>query len=240
MPHAKSEGLNMRKSSMSDISPSSSFQALPEHFKPSSTRARFEELASTYRNTDDQQGRTLARLDDVAAKESEIVRLIQMAKAGRLPPTDQIVDAMGRLDFAKMRENATTLQGKKVIDRARDMTSAGTKAFEEVNRDDDVQEIIERLDIARRKTADDRKAMARKAKSGTAEPADAPAISGKDFMVLAKGVATSADYRRSFVDLFRLLGDIMLSKGPTAADTESLVERMRALAMDMHGSSDMR
>ncbi|KAJ2716780.1 hypothetical protein H4R19_000427 [Coemansia spiralis] len=237
----------MRKSSKSDISPSSSFGPLDEHFKPSSTRARFEELASTYRSADDEYGNSLLRLDGVMEKKGEIVRLIEMAKDGRLPPTDQIVDAMERLDFGKMRQNATTLQGKRVIDRAGDATRAGTRAFKEINEDDDIQEIIEHLNNVRKKTVDDRKAMARKAKVGAAESKDVATAAGKDFLVLAKGVGTSGAVRRSFADLFRLLSDVMQSKVPTADDVreaagegESLVDRMRELATAIRQSPEMR
>ncbi|KAJ1729318.1 hypothetical protein LPJ61_003584, partial [Coemansia biformis] len=236
----------MRKSSESDISPGGDMGPLSEYFKPGSTRARFEELASTYRSTNDRYGQSLARLEGVVEKKGEVVRLVEMAKDGRLPPTDQIVDAMDRLDFGKMREYATTFQGKKIIGNMENATRTGTRAFEEINGEDNAQEVIAKLDSVRKQTVDDRKVIKRKVKQGAAESRDTANIAGKDFLVLAKGVGTSPTFRKSLADFFRLLSDTMQSKAPTgddarkAADSDDLVDHMRGLAMDVRRSPDMR
>ncbi|KAJ2507300.1 hypothetical protein IWW47_001167, partial [Coemansia sp. RSA 2052] len=110
---SKLKGLTKRKSSVADISPGDAFSPLREEYKPDSTRARFEELAQTYRATHDDQGRLLGKLDDAVQKRESLIQLITMAKGGQLPPTNEIVDLVHKMDFDRMREHATTFQGKK-------------------------------------------------------------------------------------------------------------------------------
>ncbi|KAJ2305058.1 hypothetical protein IWW52_006484, partial [Coemansia sp. RSA 2704] len=167
-----------RESIASDISPGDEFRPLDEYFKPGSTRARFEELASTYRSSKDKNGRTLSRFDD----------LMRQKAGGELPPTRQILESINKIDFDSMREYATTFQGKKVIDNLETATNSGTKAFEDINGEDNAQSIIADLDSVRRKTVDDRKVLARKAKQRTEASKDTATVAGKDFLNIAQGV----------------------------------------------------
>ncbi|KAJ2389605.1 hypothetical protein GGI23_005799, partial [Coemansia sp. RSA 2559] len=63
MSDAIKDAFNRRNSEPTDISPGDAFSPLKDEFKPTSTRARFEELVSTYRNTQDVRGRALGGFD---------------------------------------------------------------------------------------------------------------------------------------------------------------------------------
>ncbi|KAJ2070818.1 hypothetical protein GGI09_009413, partial [Coemansia sp. S100] len=91
--------LAKRKSSVADINPGEAFGPLSDDYKPGSTRARFEELASTYRNSNDAQGHALGMLDDAVQKRESLVQLIAKVKEGELPPTSDIVDLVHKMDF---------------------------------------------------------------------------------------------------------------------------------------------
>ncbi|KAJ2845691.1 hypothetical protein IWW36_004680, partial [Coemansia brasiliensis] len=127
MPAEKSD-YTRRESLSSDFSPGDDFGPLDEHFKPGSTRARFEELASTYRSSNDKNGRMLSRFDEMMQKKASLVNIIRMAKGGELPPTYQIVENIHKINFDAMREHATTFQGKKIIDKLETATNSGAKA----------------------------------------------------------------------------------------------------------------
>ncbi|KAJ2781799.1 hypothetical protein H4R18_002660 [Coemansia javaensis] len=221
MPQSdKSEGVASRPPSQSDISPGGDMVPLDEYYKPKSTRARFEELASTYRRASDRNGKMLVRLDQAVEKKTAFLRMIQLAKNGELPPTQRIVGTLQQIDFDKMRTYPTTFQGKKVVDHMETATRSGIRAFEEINGEDGLQNVIESLDSARRKTADDRKLLKSKAKNKAKAPEGAGSSAGKDMLILAKGVGTSASFRKLLGDLFDLANDAVqgkLSKGDADA-----------------------
>ncbi|KAJ2351579.1 hypothetical protein GGF43_003993, partial [Coemansia sp. RSA 2618] len=79
MPADKGD-YTQREAATSDISPGDDFGPLDEQFKPGSTRARFEELAATYRSSKDKNGRMLSRYDIMMEKKAALFQIIQMAK----------------------------------------------------------------------------------------------------------------------------------------------------------------
>ncbi|KAJ2608236.1 hypothetical protein H4S08_004524 [Coemansia sp. RSA 1365] len=240
MSEEKSD-VTRRDSNASDFSPGDNLQPLDETFKPSSTRARFEELVRTYRTATDRNGRTLSKFDYAMEKRSSIFHLIELAKGGELPRTQQIVNTVHNINFDKMRAHTTTFQGKKVIDHLENATNSGANAFEEINGEDDMQIIINDLDNVRKETVDDRKELARKAKQGTSSSKETANIAGSDFLVLAKGVGTSSTFRKAFADLFNLLNDAVQNKKPEEIDTsDSLVDRMRNLIVEVRANPDVR
>ncbi|KAJ2082832.1 hypothetical protein H4R24_001290 [Coemansia sp. RSA 988] len=240
MPEEKSD-FARRNSTGSDFHPGDNFLPLNETFKPDSTRARFEELVRTYRSTTDRNGRTLSKFDYAMEKQASIFHLIELAKGGNLPRTEQIANAVHHFNFDKMREHATTFQGKKVIDNLENTTNSGVKAFEEINGEDDAQNIIADLDNVRKKTIDDRKVLARKAKQGTSASKETANIAGSDFLVLARGIGTSTTFRKAFADFFNLLNDTVQNKTPEERDSsESLVDRMRNLIVEVRANHDVR
>ncbi|KAJ2797373.1 hypothetical protein H4R20_005209, partial [Coemansia guatemalensis] len=140
-----------------------------------------------------------------------------------------------------VREHATTFQGKKVIDNLENTTNSGAKAFEEINGEDDTQSIITDLDNVRKKTIDDRKVLARKAKQGTSTSKETANIAGSDFLVLARGVGTSTTFRKAFADFFNLLNDTVQNKTPEERDSsDSLVDRLRNLIVEVRANPDVR
>ncbi|KAJ1834999.1 hypothetical protein LPJ63_001467, partial [Coemansia sp. RSA 2711] len=219
-----------RESIASDISPGDEFRPLDEYFKPGSTRARFEELASTYRSSKDKNGRTLSRFDD----------LMRQKAGGELPPTRQILESINKIDFDSMREYATTFQGKKVIDNLETATNSGTKAFEDINGEDNAQSIIADLDSVRRKTVDDRKVLARKAKQRTEASKDTATVAGKDFLNIAQGVGTSSTFRKALADMLSVVNDTVQHKEPDAGTDEPLLDRIRNLVVEVRENPSVR
>ncbi|KAJ2004798.1 hypothetical protein GGI04_002483 [Coemansia thaxteri] len=237
---SKLKGLTVRTSSATDISPGEAFVPLNEAFKPGSTRARFEELVSTYRNTHDTQGRALGMLDDAAQQRESLVDLLAMAKNGQLPPTKEIVDLVHKMDFDQMRSHATTFQGKRVIDHFEASTAAGVKAFEEINGEENAQEIIHDLNNMRIKTKDDRKALMKKTKRGTEASKDIASSAGKDFLALASGVGTSSVFRKAISDLSSLVSATVQNKQPKDEDMKPLVDRVRDLVVEVRGDTGVQ
>ncbi|KAJ2746488.1 hypothetical protein GGI20_001331 [Coemansia sp. BCRC 34301] len=237
---SKLKGLTKRKSSVADISPGSAFAPLHEEYKPDSTRARFEELAQTYRATHDNQGRALGMLDDAIQKRESLIELLTMIKGGQLPPTSQIVDLVHKMDFDKMREYATTFQGKKVIDNFEYSTAASIKAFEEINGEENAQAIVYDLNNVRIKTKDDRKKLAQKSKKTTEESKAIASSAGKDFLVLAGGIGTSAAFRKAVTDLGSLISATVQNKQPKEEDTTPLTDRVRDLVVEVRADRNVQ
>ncbi|KAJ2801165.1 hypothetical protein H4S07_005005, partial [Coemansia furcata] len=205
-----------------------------------STRARFEELASTYRSSHGRQGRALGMLDDVVQKRESLIEVLARAKDGELPPTDDIVNLVHRMDFDKMREHATTFQGKKVIDNLENSTAAGVKAFEEINGDENAQVIVQDLNNMRIKTKDDRKELTKKTKQGAKESKSIVSSAGKDFLVLASGVGTSAAFRKAVTDLSNLISSTVQNKEPKDEDTKPLTDRVRDLVVEVRADRNVQ
>ncbi|KAJ2027587.1 hypothetical protein IWW57_002538, partial [Coemansia sp. S610] len=204
---SKLKSLGKRKSSAADISPGDAFGPLSDDYKLDSTRARFEELASTYRNSHDKHGHALSKLDDAVQGRESLIQLLASMKEGEIPPTCDIVDMVRKLDFDKMREYTTTFQGKK--------------------------EIVRDLNNARIKTKDDRKVLAQKVKKGAKESKEIVSDAGKDFLVLAGGVATSAAFRKAVTDLASLVSLTVRNKQTKYFDTEPLTNRVRDLVLEV-------
>ncbi|KAJ2454993.1 hypothetical protein EV183_001097 [Coemansia sp. RSA 2336] len=239
MPAEKGD-YTRRESLSSDFSPGDDFGPLDENFKPGSTRARFEELASTYRSSNDKNGRMLSRFDEMMQKKASLVNIVRMAKGGELPPTRQIVENIHKINFDAMREHATTFQGKKVIDNLESATNSGAKAFEEINGEDNAQAIITDLDSVRRKTVDDRKVLARKAKQHAEGSRDTAKIAGKDFMNIGQGIGTSSTFRKALADLLNLVNDTIQNKDAKEGSGESLVDRIRNLVVEVRENPRVR
>ncbi|KAJ2442073.1 hypothetical protein GGF42_007084 [Coemansia sp. RSA 2424] len=237
---SKLKSLTKRKSGAADISPGDAFSPLREEYKPDSTRARFEELAQTYRETHSDQGRVLGKLDDAVQKRESLIQLITMVKGGQLPPTNEIVDLVHKMDFDRMRGHATTFQGKKVIDNLENTTAASVRAFEEINGEDNVQAIVYDLNNMRVKTKDDRKKLAQKSKQTTEESKSIASSAGKDFLVLAGGVGTSAAFRKAVTDLGNLISATVQNKQPKDEDTAPLTDRVRDLVVEVRADRNVQ
>ncbi|KAJ2016384.1 hypothetical protein GGI14_003664 [Coemansia sp. S680] len=232
--------LAKRKSSVADINPGEAFGPLSDDYKPGSTRARFEELASTYRNSNDTQGHALGMLDDAVQKRESLVQLIAKVKEGELPPTSDIVDLVHKMDFDSMREHATTFQGKKVIDNFENSTAAGIIAFENINGEENAQEIVRDLNNTRIKTKDDRKKLTKKTKQGAEESKSIVSSAGKDFLVLAGGIGTSAAFRKAITDLGSLISSTVQNKEPKEEDMEPLTNRVRDLVVEVRADRNVQ
>ncbi|KAJ2882660.1 hypothetical protein H4R27_003295 [Coemansia aciculifera] len=232
--------LAKRKSSIADINPGEAFGPLSDDYKTDSTRARFEELASTYRNSNDTQGHALGMRDDAVQKRESLVQLITKVKDGELPPTSDIVDLVHKMDFDKMREHATTFQGRKVIDNFENSTAAGIIAFEEINGEENAQEIVRDLNNARIKTKDDRKKLTKKTKQGAEESKGIVSSAGKDFLVLAGGIGTSAAFRKAITDLGSLISATVQNKQPKDEDMEPLTNRVRDLVVEVRADRNVQ
>ncbi|KAJ2061073.1 hypothetical protein GGI17_003330 [Coemansia sp. S146] len=237
---SKLMNLAKRKSSIADINPGEAFGPLSDDYKTDSTRARFEELASTYRNSNDTQGHALGMLDDAVQKRESLVQLITKVKDGELPPTSDIVDLVHKMDFDKMREHATTFQGRKVIDNFENSTAAGIIAFEEINGEENAQEIVRDLNNARIKTKDDRKKLTKKTKQGAEESKSIVSSAGKDFLVLAGGIGTSAAFRKAITDLGSLVSATVQNKQPKDEDMEPLTNRVRDLVVEVRADRNVQ
>ncbi|KAJ1828598.1 hypothetical protein LPJ56_001012, partial [Coemansia sp. RSA 2599] len=209
------------------------FGPLSEEFKPDSTRARFEELVTTYRSTHDSRGRALSMLDGADEKRASFLQLVSMIKNGELPPTAQIASIMNRMNFDRMREHATTFQGKKVIDNMEKSTQAGMKAFEEINGEENAQTIVKSLDNARKASTDDRKRLASKAKKGTEQSKSIATSAGKDFLVLANGISTSSAFRKAITDLTSLINATIQDKPTKQENNQPLIDRVRSLVVEV-------
>ncbi|KAJ2278863.1 hypothetical protein GGH14_002905 [Coemansia sp. RSA 370] len=229
-----------RESVNSDVSPGDDFGPLDERFKPGSTRARFEELAATYRSTKDINGRMLSRFDETMDKKASIFQIIQLAKGGELPSTYEIVKNIHKIDFDSMREYATTFQGKKVIDNLEASTNAGAKAFEDINGNDNMQTIITDLDSVRKKTVDDRKVLARKAKHSAEASKDTASIAGKDFKNISRSVATSSTFRKALADMLNIANDMVQNKDPDNVTSEPMTDRIRNMIVEVRENPRMR
>ncbi|KAJ2490528.1 hypothetical protein IWW37_003088 [Coemansia sp. RSA 2050] len=229
---SKLKNIAKRKSSAADISPGDAFGPLNDDYKLDSTRARFEELASTYRNSHDRNGHALGVLDDAVQSRESLIQLFAKVKEGEIPPTCDIMDLVRKLNFDKMREYTTTFQGKKVIDNFENSTAAGIRAFEEINGEENAQEIIRDLNNARIKTKNDRRQLTKKAKKGASESKSIVNSAGKDFLVLAGGIATSAAFRKAVADLTSLISLTIRNKETKYFDTEPLTDRVRDLVLE--------
>ncbi|KAJ1892104.1 hypothetical protein LPJ66_006541 [Kickxella alabastrina] len=234
-----SRGHARRASISTDISPGDAFVPLSEEFKPDSTRARFEELASTYRNTYDSRGRALSMLDSSVQKRESLLQLISMIKNGDLPPTAQMVHLINTINFDKMREYATTYQGKKVIDSLESSTKSGVRAFEDVNGNENAQHIVKSLDNVRKKSAEDRQQLKNKVKKSAEESKDMANSAGKDFLVLASGISTSSAFRKAISDLTSLVRATIQDKEPTKQESEPLIDRVRNLIIEVRHNNDV-
>ncbi|KAJ2218162.1 hypothetical protein H4R99_008370, partial [Coemansia sp. RSA 1722] len=201
------------------------FEPLTEEFKPDSTRARFEELVTTYRGTHDSRGRALSMLDGVDEKKASFLQLVSMIKNGEIPPTAQIAHVINQMNFDRMREYTTTFQGKKVVDNMEKSTQAGMKAFEEINGEENTQVIVKSLDNARKASADDRKKLANKAKKSTKQSKSLATNAGKDFLVLANGISTSSAFRKAMADLASLINATIQNKPVKQEDSQPLIDR---------------
>ncbi|KAJ1868423.1 hypothetical protein LPJ78_000171 [Coemansia sp. RSA 989] len=239
MPAEKGD-YTRRESLSSDFSPGEDFGPLDERFKPGSTRARFEELASTYRSSNDRNGRLLSRFDEMMQKKASLVSIIRMAKGGQLPPTRQIVETIHRANFDAMREHATTFQGKRVVDSLEAATNSGARAFEEINGEDSAQAIVADLDSVRRQTVDDRKVLARKAKQHAEGSRDTAKIAGKDFLNIGQGIGTSSTFRKALADLLSLANDAIQDKAPAEGTEQPLVDRIRNLVVEVRENPSVR
>ncbi|KAJ1665099.1 hypothetical protein IW140_003748 [Coemansia sp. RSA 1813] len=240
MSEAIKGAFNRRKSEPTDISPGDTFSPLTDEFKPDSTRARFEELVSTYRNTHDARGKALSGFDKAVGNGGSLFQLMAMAKGGELPPTSQIERVVNRINFNKLREHATTFQGKKVIDNLENSTSKGLTAFQEINGEDNAQEIIGSMNSIRKKTIDERKAMTKKAKESTAKSKTDINAAGKDVLVLAKGIGTSSSSRKALGDMFSLISATIQKKEISDDDSTSLVDRVRNLVIEVRNDTGVR
>ncbi|KAJ1721576.1 hypothetical protein LPJ53_003920 [Coemansia erecta] len=229
-----------RLSRATDIGVGEKFDPLPEEYKPGSTRARFEELVSTYRSTHDSQGRALSMLDGVDQKRASFLQLVSMVKNGELPPTSQITGMINQMDFDKMRKYATTFQGKKVIDNMENSTQAGVRAFEEINGEENAQVVVKSLDNARKKSLDDRKKLASKAKKSSKESKPLVTSAGKDFLVLANGISTSSAFRKAATDLTSLINATIQNKAPKEEGAQPLVDRVRNLVVEVRQNANVQ
>ncbi|KAJ1871236.1 hypothetical protein LPJ57_005230 [Coemansia sp. RSA 486] len=209
------------------------FEPLTEEFKPDSTRARFEELVTTYRGTHDSRGRALSMLDGVDEKKASFLQLVSMIKNGEIPPTAQIAHVINQMNFDRMREYTTTFQGKKVVDNMEKSTQAGMKAFEEINGEENTQVIVKSLDNARKASADDRKKLANKAKKSTKQSKSLATNAGKDFLVLANGISTSSAFRKAMADLASLINATIQNKPVKQEDSQPLIDRVRNLVVEV-------
>ncbi|KAJ2842449.1 hypothetical protein J3B02_005573, partial [Coemansia erecta] len=232
-PHTHEKGGFTRRLSRATDIGVGEFEPLNEEFKPDSTRARFEELAATYRNTHDSRGRALSMLDGVDEKRASFLQLVSMIKDGQLPPTAQIASIINRMDFDRMREHATTFQGKKVIDNMEKSTQSGMKAFEEINGEENAQTIVKSLDNARRASADDRKKLAGKAKMSTEQSKGIATNAGKEFLVLANGISTSSSFRKAIGDLTSLINATIQNKPANEENSQPLIDRVRDLVIEV-------
>ncbi|KAJ1938321.1 hypothetical protein EC988_007628, partial [Linderina pennispora] len=70
---SRAKNMSRRRSSIMDVNPGDDFSPLSETFKPSSTRAHFEELVSQYRKSDSSIGKAQGRLDTVANKKDYVL-----------------------------------------------------------------------------------------------------------------------------------------------------------------------
>lgn len=231
-----------RKASKSDVSPGGDFTPLNEEFKPNSTRARFEELANTYRNTKDEHGRALRALDSATVRHTSMLHLLSRLREGEIPTTEQFVDTFHKVDYDKMREYATTFQGKKIIDNLETSSNAGIKAFEEINQDDSAQKIVKHLNDARIKSLDDRKAMTKRAKEGSGETKDMAGTAGKDLFGLARGIGTSSTFRTALSDFASLVGAVLQNKDleEEGEGAPHMIDRVRDLVVEVRGNRGVR
>ncbi|KAJ1907156.1 hypothetical protein LPJ81_000945, partial [Coemansia sp. IMI 209127] len=240
MSDAIKDAFNRRKSEPTDISPGDAFSPLRDEFKPTSTRARFEELVSTYRNTHDFRGRALGGLDKTVGNGGSLLQLMAMVKGGEIPPTSQVAGVINKIKFDQMREHATTFQGKKVIDNLENSTTKGLAAFQEINGNDNAQEIIGSMNNIRTKTTDDRKAMSKRAKESTTRSKADISAAGKDILVLASSIGTSSSSRKAFGDMFSLVSAMVQNKEVSDNDSSSLVDRVRNLIIEVRGDTSVR
>ncbi|KAJ2615788.1 hypothetical protein EV177_001402 [Coemansia sp. RSA 1804] len=240
MAEAIKSALNRRKSAPTDFSPGGDYSPLKEEFKPDSTRARFEELVNTYRNTNDIRGRALSGFDKSVGNGGSLLQLMSMVKGGELPPTSQISRVINKIKFGTMRENATTFQGRKVVDNLENSTTKGLAAFEEINGNDNTQEIIGSMNNIRKKTIDDRKEMTHKAKESTIESKSDFSTAGKDFLVLANGIGTSSSFRKALGDMFSLVSAMVQNKKLSGEDNQPLIDRVRNLIVEVRKDTSVR
>ncbi|KAJ2477538.1 hypothetical protein IWW56_004271, partial [Coemansia sp. RSA 2131] len=139
-----------------------------------------------------------------------------------------------------MREYATTFQGKKVIDNLEASTNSGAKAFEDINGEDNVQTIITDLDSVRKKTVDDRKVLARKAKHSAEASKDTASIAGKDFMNISRSVGTSSTFRKALADMLNLANDMVQNKDSDNDTSEPMTDRIRNMIVEVRENPRMR
>ncbi|KAJ2547546.1 hypothetical protein EV175_005179, partial [Coemansia sp. RSA 1933] len=231
---------NRRKAEPTDIMPGGGFSALRDEYKPSSTRARFEELVSTYRSTHDVRGRALGGFDRAVGSGGALFQLMAMVKGGEVPATSQITQVMDRVDFDKMRERATTFQGKRVIDSLEKSSSKGLAALKEINGDDNAQEILRSMKQVGKKTAGDRKAMSKKAKESSAKSKADIGAAGKALLVLAGGIGTSSASRKAIGDMFSVVSATVQNKDASGGDSTSLVDRLRDIIIEVRGDTSVR
>ncbi|KAJ1957838.1 hypothetical protein GGI12_004907, partial [Dipsacomyces acuminosporus] len=181
----------------------------------------------TYRHTSDHRGSALGALDNAVERKDSVAGTLSRMKKGDLPPTSDVVNIFHKVDFDKMREHATTYQGRKVVDNLRRSTNASIDMIESLNGEDNVQEIVRSLNNARKKTAGDRKQVGEQVKKGSKAARKGISSVGRDLATIIKGISTSAAVRKSITDIASLISATIREKTPKPKDATCDLEDTR-------------